>query len=219
MILYMVGVAILFLTGKLNEKLPIALLILPFIALSFYERRYAWSMYYISFPVLLGISDFFKPNSKSNQIIAAGIISIITLVFILSSKVPFERYLTMNWKEFCLAAANQCSFGTLEFISENQLSSNLSTPYSWGGWMIWNFPDVKPSIDGRMHLWEDDKGYSAFEEYYTNVQNWESIDKSKYDRVLVLRSKPMYGRLIKLTKEGKWRLVYGDNVSAVFVRR
>jgi len=64
------------------------------------------------------------------------------------------------------------------------LTSDLSTPYSWGGWMIWNYPDVKPSIDGRMHLWEDEKGYSAFAEYYTNVQDWESIDKSRYNNVL-----------------------------------
>ncbi len=217
--LYLVGVAVLFLTGKLKENLPIVLLILPLIALSFYERRYAWSMYYISFPVFLGISDFFKPKSKSNQIIFASFISVVVLIFVLSSKVPFEKYLTMDWKNYCLSPAISCSYGALDFISKNNLSENLSSPYSWGGWMIWNYPEIKPSIDGRMHLWEDEKGYSAFEEYYSNVQDWENIDKSRYNRVLVLKTKPMYKRLISLTKEGKWKLVYRDGISAVFVRR
>src|SRR3990167_9177782 len=217
--LYMIGFVILFLTGKLKERLPIVLLILLFLTLSFYERRYAWSMYYLSFPVLLAFSDFFKPKSKPNQIISASIISIISLIFILSSRVPFEKYLTMTWKDYCLYPAISCSYGALEFISENKLSNNLSTPYSWGGWMIWNFPNIKPSIDGRMHLWEDENGYSAFEEYYTNVQDWKSIDKSRYDRVLVLKSKPMYKRLVKLTREGKWKLVYRDEFSGVFIRK
>ena len=217
--LYMASVAILFLTGKLKEKLPIALLILPFIALSFYERRYAWSMYYISFPILLGLSDFFKPKSEKNQIIAASVISVVSLIFILSSKIPFDKYLAMNWGEYCLYPSISCSYEALEFISENKLSNNLSTPYSWGGWMIWNFPNIKPSIDGRMHLWEDKSGYSAFAEYYTNVQDWKSIDKSKYNTVLVLKQKPMFKRLKKLTVEGKWKLVYRDNISAVFVRK
>ena len=84
--------------------------------------------------------------------------------------------------------------------------------------MIWNYPNVKPSIDGRMHLWEDEKGYSAFAEYYTNVQDWESIDRSKYDTVVALKIKPVYKRLNTLTKEGKWRKVYEDGFSAVFVR-
>lgn len=216
--LYMISVGILFLTGQLKEKLPIALLILPFMALSFYERRYAWSMYYISFPVLIAISDFLRPKSKSNQIIAASIISAISLIFILNSKIPFERYITMNWGGFCLYPAISCSYGALEYISENKLSENLSTPYSWGGWMIWNFPNIKPSIDGRMHLWKDENGYSAFAEYYPNVQDWKSIDKSSYNTVLALKSKPIYKRLLKLNREKKWRIVYGDEVSAIFVR-
>ncbi len=216
--LYLISVVILFLTGKLKNSLPIVILILPFMALSFYERRYAWSMYYISFPVLLAISDFFKPPSKSNQVIFASILAITSLVFILSSKIPSEKYFTMNWQEYCKAPANLCTYGAINFISENNLSENLSTPYSWGGWMIWNFPNVKPSIDGRMHLWKDKDGYSAFAEYYTNVQDWKSIDNSRYDRVLVLKSKPMYKRLVELTKKEKWKLVYRDKISAVFIR-
>ena len=217
--LYLVGVMILIATGKLRERLPIALLILLFIFLSYFERRYAWSMYYVSFPILFGISDFFKPNSRQNQILAAFIFTLILLVYVINSKSPLNQYLNMDWNRYCQSSITLCSPRTLEFIRKNNLTVNLSTPYSWGGWMIWNYPDVKPSIDGRMHLWEDEKGYSAFAEYYTNVQDWESIDKSKYNNVLVLKQKPMFKRLKTLTAEGKWRFVYEDNVSAVFIRK
>ncbi len=217
--LYIVGILILFTLGKIKKILPIAILLLIFMTLSFYERRYAWSMYYLSFPILLGISGFFKPKSKSTLLIAS---SIVTLVFLFSAiyiKEPTKNYQTMNWQRYCLNQSNLCSYGAIDFISRNKLTQNLSTPYSWGGWMIWNYPEIKPSIDGRMHLWKDRNGYSAFGEYYTNVQDWESIDKSKYDTVLVLKQKPMFKRLKKLTVEGKWRWVYEDRVSAVFVRK
>lgn len=217
--LYLVGIIILFSTGKLKERLPIVLLISLFLLLSLYERRYAWSMYYISFPILMGLSDFFKPNLKTNQTLGASVIAILSLVFVINTKSPIDKYQTMNWNRYCLSTANLCSPKALEFIKKNNLTADLSTPYSWGGWMIWNYPEIKPSIDGRMHLWEDEKGYSAFAEYYTNVQDWESIDKSKYKTVLVLKQKPMFKRLKTLTVEGKWRFVYEDSVSAVFIRK
>ncbi|MBI2621666.1 MAG: hypothetical protein HYW63_03435 [Candidatus Levybacteria bacterium] len=218
--LFLASVLILFFTGRLGkEKLPVVGLIILFILLSFYERRYAWSMYYISFPILVGISGFFKPNSKSKQFFIAGGVSIIFLLIVISTKEPIKNYQTMNWQTYCQTQSNLCSYNAVLFLSKNNLTTNLSTPYSWGGWMIWNFPDVMPSVDGRMVAWKDEEGYSAFAEYYTNVTDWESIDKSKYDVVLVLKQKPMFKRLKSLTAEGKWRWLYEDPISAVFVRK
>ncbi len=216
--LYLVGVLLLFMNGRLKKNLTFALLILLFMGLSFYERRYAWSMYYLSVPILIGISEFLKPSSKSVQKTAVLILSSLFLILTIHFKEPPKYYLSMDWNRFCLNPSNACSYGAIDFISRNKLTENLSTPYSWGGWMIWNFPEIKPSIDGRMHLWKDENGYSAFGEYYTNVQDWKSIDKSKYNTVLVLKQKPMFKRLKKLTKEKKWRWVYEDFVSAVFIR-
>jgi hypothetical protein len=216
--LYFISIAILFATGKVKKLLPIITLTLIFMALSFYERRYAWSMYYMSVPILMGISEFLKPESESIQKKAVLIISVAFLILVSQFKEKPNEYLNMNWYRFCESSANRCSYGALTFIKENKLTENLSTPYSWGGWMIWNYPEIKPSIDGRMHLWKDEKGYSAFGEYYTNVQDWESIDKSKYETVVVLKQKPMFKRLKKLTAEKKWRWVYEDKISAVFIR-
>lgn len=216
--LYLVGVLLLFMSGKLKKNLTFALLILLFMGLSFYERRYAWSMYYLSVPILIGISEYLKPTSKSVQRTVVLLFSSIFLITAIHFKQSPNYYLSMNWDRFCQNSSNACSYGAINFIKKYNLTQNLSTPYSWGGWMIWNFPEVKPSIDGRMHLWKDEKGYSAFGEYYAFVQDWKSIDKSGYNTVLVLKQKPMFKRLKNLTKEGKWRFVYEDDLSAVFVR-
>lgn len=216
--LYLVGILLLFMNGNLKKNLTFSALLLLFIGLSFYERRYSWSLYYLSAPILLGISEYFKPSSKSVQKTVILLVSSVFLIIATHFKNSPNYYLSMNWDRFCLSASNACSYEAIDFILKNNLTTNLSTPYSWGGWMIWNYPEIKPSIDGRMHLWKDKNGYSAFGEYYTNVQDWESIDKSGYNTVLVLKQKPMFKRLKKLTKERKWRFVYEDDLSAVFVR-
>ena len=92
------------------------------------------------------------------------------------------------------------------------------TYYGWGGYMIWQYPQVKPSIDGRMTLWRDESNYSAFEDYYAYEQNTADIQNSAYDTVLMSPQKPLYNRLEKLVSEGKWQKVYEDKDAGVFVR-
>lgn len=217
--LFLGSVFVLFVTGKIKKTFPFVILIVIFLGLSFYERRYSWSMYYISAPILLGISEYLKPTSKSIQNTVILFLSFAFVLVAVQFKHSPEYYLSMNWSKYCLNPSNLCSYGAMDFISKNNLTNNISTPYSWGGWMIWNFPEIKPSIDGRMHVWRDKDGYSAFGDYYTYVQDWESIDKSRYNTVLVLKQKPMFKRLKKLTKERKWKFVYEDRASAVFVRK
>ena len=90
--------------------------------------------------------------------------------------------------------------------------------YNWGGWIIWNYPEIKPTIDGRMHLWRDKNGYSGFEEFFSLEQNFTDIDKSKYNVVFISPEKQIYNRLLQLVKEGRWKLVYGDDYSGIFVK-
>lgn len=95
----------------------------------------------------------------------------------------------------------------------------MLTFYNWGGWLIANFPQIKPSIDGRMHLWRDEKGYSSFAEYYPYEQNWKSIDTSDYDIVYMTPEKPLYKQMVSLVKENKWISSYKDDYAAIFERK
>jgi hypothetical protein len=92
------------------------------------------------------------------------------------------------------------------------------TFYNWGGWLIWNYPEIKPSMDGRMPFWKDEKEYSSFAEYYPLEQDWKSIDESKYDYVYITPAKPLYKQMIKLVKEKKWKIIYQDKYAYIFER-
>lgn len=216
--LMFVGLIYLFFTKKVKENFAIITITLIVFSLSFWERRYAWPSYYLAMPLIKPISDFFKPDSKKYTDIFSFIILFLTLVITVIFKSPFTQYSSMSWDIYCKSYLS-CSPKAAEFLKNyNFDKKKLLTLYNWGGWLIWNYPEIKPTIDGRMPFWKDKNGYSAFMDYYSLEQNWKDIDKSKYDIAFMSRSKSIYDRLTKLVKENKWKLVYKDKYSGIFVR-
>lgn len=216
-VLIMFGVMFLYFGEKIKQSITHLSSIGILYTLSFFVKRYTWALYYLTIPFLKPVADFFKPDSEKYTKISASVILLATLAITVWLKNPTSTLQNMSWDIYCKKYM-LCSPKAVEYIRKNNLKDNLYTFYTWGGWMIWNYPDVKPTIDGRMHLWKDKNGYSAFEHYYPYEQDWYDIDSSKYDVVLMGAYKPVYKRLLELVEEGRWKLVYKDENAGVFVR-
>lgn len=186
-------------------------------ALSFWARRFAWAMYYFALPLLQPLSNFFKPTKEKNARKAAVVLVLLEIAVILFFKQPLTQFSTMDWRTYC-RDYNDCSFGAADYLREKKLTKNLLTFYNWGGFLTWNYPDIKPSIDGRMPFWRNEKKYSGFLDYYQYEQDWKSVDSSTYDTVLISHGKPLYKRLLTLEEKGKWQEVYADDRASIFVR-
>ena len=212
------GLIFLIFEGKFKEKISQITIASLLYLISFYVRRFVWPMYYLAIPLIAPLAKFFKPQSKKYTKYAATIIFVtyISLTFLIDN--PTKRIQNMSWQTYCQKFVS-CSDGAIQYLTSNQLTSNLLTYYGWGGYMIWRYPEIKPSIDGRMHLWQDNNGYSAFEEYFAYEQNINDIEKSPYDVVLMSPQKPLYKHLDKLSTENKWQKVYEDKFAGVFVRK
>lgn len=227
------GIILLFFSEKIKYKIPEISTASILYLISFSVRRFVWPMYYFSIPLIAPVASFFKPESKKYANIAAGTIFVtyIALTFLIDN--PIKRIQNMSWQTYCQKFV-QCSDNAINHLNSildaNSLDvfdpeglrpewAKLLTYYGWGGYMIANYPQVKPSVDGRMTLWRDQTGYSAFEEYYAYEQNINDIEKSPYDIVLMSPQKPMYQRLNQLVDQGKWQRVYEDKFAGVFVRR
>ncbi len=211
------GMIILFAENKLVRKIPETSIFLVTYALSLSVRRYAWMMYYLSIPLLKPLVHFLEPNQKKYQYISGSLILLVIGIPIAYFKLPLSQYYNFSWSKYC--TYYYCSEKAADFIIKNDLEEKkLFTLYNWGGWLIWNYPKIKPTIDGRMHLWRDKNGYSAFDQYYAIEQNITDIDKTKYNAAYMSFEKPVYNRLIELVKEGKWKLVYYNKYSGIFVK-
>lgn len=216
-ILTFFGLVYLTFNEELKRRIPSIGVVSILYALSWWVRRYAWSMYYLGIPLLKPVAAFVKPDSEKIARLSALILFCFYSASAIYIKMPLSQFSEMNWEIYC-SEFNNCTSESIEFVRDNNLTDNLLSLYGWGGFMIWNYPEVKPSIDGRMHLWKDETGYSAFSDYYALEQNWEDVDNSKYDVALMWYDKPIYNRLEELVEEGKWEKVYEDDVAGVFVR-
>lgn len=212
------GVLFLILGGKLKEKIPIVTIAFLLFAISFLVRRFTWPMYYFSMALIAPVADFFNPQSKRGQLIGGCLVLITAFALLILISNPINRIRNMSWESYC-AKSTKCNGQLMEYLLKNGYGGQLLTVYDWGGWIIWNYPEIKPSIDGRMHLWRDENGYSAFSDYFQYEQNNLEINNSKYDTVLMTAQKPLYKHLKKIVSEGKWRLVYEDKGAGIFERR
>lgn len=183
---------------------------------SFFARRYAWLYFFTIIPLIKPLVSYFKPKNKLLSFYIAFGIWLVYSIFVIRDFLPLDNYLNMDWNKYCLLA--ECSPKAAEFILSNNLHKrNLLTFYNFGGWLIWNYPEIKPTIDGRMPSWKE-KGLSPFVDYYNLEQNKIDINKLKFNVVWASNRKPLYYYLVRLSEQGSWKLVYQDQVSGIFVR-
>lgn len=186
---------------------------------TFWIKRYAWPLYYSCVFLMQPVVKFFEPDNKKHSFFMSAIFTISFLLSAIYWKYPFSQVLKMNWESYCKETIG-CSPRAAQTVIVNKLNNEkLLTIYDYGGWLIWNYPEIKPTIDGRMHLWRNESGYSAFEYYYPIEQNINDIDNSRYNAVLTSHRKPIYERLLELKKQNKWKEIYSDEYSSVFVRK
>lgn len=217
-ILLIINVRVIIDRKKFSDYFEWLIITLLFYFLSFWMRRYAWSMYLLSTTL---VTFYFKEIEpvKYNFLRKTIPIVIFSAIYCYNVfyQIPRQKLTIMNWDRFCRDFI-KCSPKSAEFLIENKLSGKFLSNYNWGGWLIWNYPEIKPSIDGRMHLWRDEKGYSAFANYYFLEQDVNDIDRSEYDIAYISSEKPLYKKLIQLVDAGKWKALYIDELSGVFVR-
>jgi len=211
--------AFLLLKKKLIMMLPVWGITFILIIFSFFVRRYAWPAYYLLFFFFHLFGQIIESYLKKYLYIAAVAISIISVVFAIISKNPINQFAIMSWDTYCNIQIAQCSPGSAEFLREHQLNKNLFSYYDWGGWLIWNYPDIKPVIDGRMSVWQDNTGYSAVADYRDYLSAKKNIDNSGYDIVYLPQDRsPLHFELSNLVSQNKWKLVYRDDNSEIVIR-
>ncbi|OGG08313.1 hypothetical protein A3D05_02830 [Candidatus Gottesmanbacteria bacterium RIFCSPHIGHO2_02_FULL_40_24] len=186
--------------------------------LSHWMRRYAWTMYPVSLPVAGFLFKDIKPDRRKSVLrFLPYLIFIIIYFAAVKIHIPGQKLTKMNWSRFCNEFI-KCSPESAEFLLNNKPPGKFLSFYNWGGYLIWNYPEIVPSVDGRMHLWQDKTGYSAFSKYYLLEQDIRNIDNSDYDTVYISTEKPLYRRLTTLSDRGQWTRVYEDESAAVFTR-
>jgi len=180
----------------------------------------------VSFYVILKNIELVKKDllpilkNKLNKIPAFT--STLFLIFLSTSALLIftnNFFLSLNLKKW--AVKNKYPYGAVSYIKKNPIEGNMLNDYSWGGYLIWQLPEYKTFIDGRMTAWRDESSY-LMEDYreiiYATEKNRGVLDKylEKYNIKWVLNRPD--SQLVKYLKENRpdeWKVLFEDEVSTI----
>ncbi len=112
--------------------------------------------------------------------------------------------------------------GGAEFIKRENLKGPIFNLYNDGGFLIWNlYPSEKIFIDGRSEVYSQDK----LDEYLSILgggENWRELVYDKYKLqyffISYRRNPEKLLPLIRDLENDRWRLVYWDDLSVIYVK-
>ncbi len=109
--------------------------------------------------------------------------------------------------------------GAVQYIKEHQLPGRLFNEYNWGGYLIWQLPEKRVFIDGRMAIWRTPT-QDLFREYQSLSAEDEPattiLDKYGVELALIYRQRPLEQYFLRHTDT--WQIIYQDDLSVLFRR-
>jgi hypothetical protein len=225
-------------------------LALIFLILALKSRRHFPLLLIVSFPLLIDFFIYFFDfkNSQTTGIFknqaAYKIINFFLISYLLAS-IAFQIVST----DFCsnpfLKFNDSYPRDAVLFLKNHPqyLGKKTLAAYSWGGYLIWNLPENKLFIDGRLPQYEF-ANHTLMEEYYEFFKKDKSEEKlGQYGVELVLldikQNEIKFNWLEKrlalfneaainkrendlrdyLSNSNKWVMIYSDGVSAVYAKK
>ena len=189
---------------KLDEVLLVAFALgtaLPHVRLLFFAGL-------IVAPILAPRLKLFPPYRREhdqpwlNACIMAAVVGAILLLF------PSAAYLQRKVDADFPTAA-------LQFMQRQHVNGRIFNEYSWGGYMEWYAPELKPLIDTRTDIFIYNGVFDDYLRATANDPSFHILDKYQIDYVLL----PPQRSLIYLLKQSPaWRPVYTDKVATLFER-
>jgi len=118
-------------------------------------------------------------------------------------------------------------YNALGYIKKNPMGGNMWNTYNWGGYLIWQLPEYKTFIDGRMAAWNEN-GKFFIKEYrlisYDPEKYSDLLNKylSDYNITWILdipKSKVIKYLLEKSNQNSQWKSVYEDEISIIIKKK
>ncbi|OGB73456.1 hypothetical protein A3K24_01165 [candidate division Kazan bacterium RIFCSPHIGHO2_01_FULL_44_14] len=102
----------------------------------------------------------------------------------------------------------------------DQIGTRMYNPYSWGGFLVWRFPEQKVFIDGRMAYWKLDNRFV--------FRDAMAIDDGQPGTVSMIQERygvdwviipPGFSLANMLSHQPGWQLVYQDKLAVIYTKK
>lgn len=101
----------------------------------------------------------------------------------------------------------------ISYMQENKITEKVFNDYAWGGFMLWQSPDIKVFIDGRMTGWRNERGEQVLADYLGIIEG-KCDTLGKYEVEVVLSRRKDEFKCFE-----NYIQVYEDDIAKVKVRK
>ena len=155
------------------------------------------------------LSDLFR-NASAQKIFAALLATASVGIVVATGTLHKERAWTME------IPRHEYPVAALDYIKQHGLRGNMLTFFDWGEECIWELPDSRVSIDGRLDTCYPRGVFDANWNFYNaEVSRQPALNLEQADFALLPPN--MAGAGMLWQKLG-WQPVYSDNTAVVLVR-
>jgi len=146
--------------------------------------------------VLINKLKTIKPTKGINRVVWASML--VLWIFIITSTVISVRGSIYQHEKYPIKA--------VAYLRDNNCKGNIFNSYNYGGYLIWQLPDAKVYIDGRMPSWVNNN-QNYFNDYLDFINKEESRKDqiNKYDiRCVLISNDEAYPKNNKSQPLGDW---------------
>ena len=179
---------------------------------AFRTMRDAW---FICIPAAACIADYPAPELErdraGNWSEKIGVATAVVLLLAL-----FSRSTDFNQRGFDRAISGQYPVNAVNFLRRNPVPGPLYNNLNWGGFLMWYMPDYPVAIDGRNDLYGDDMD-KIFFDCQNAAASYTTDPYLNQARVVLLDSNLPLAKILSI--DGRFELVYHDQIATVYARR
>lgn len=133
--------------------------------------------------------------------------------------IPWKIFSNYTYTDYC-SSGSHCSENLTSYLIKNPPQGKGFNFYDWGGYLIGRGVPVKLFLDGRMHLWKDEKtGFQPFLEYQKMYYDGDLTRFNKYDfDWIIAPTGSNISMYIQYKKDKDWKAAYMDSDATYWIR-
>ncbi len=194
------------------------LLLAAAVYFTFRGRRDVWLMALAAAVLIPGTRRLLpavsgSPVSLSFKLTRRRVAAAAAAVILLTLSLAWSRELTeANLRQ---AVAETFPQHAVAAIEKQGYVGPLFNDFNWGGYLMWELPRIKVSIDGRSNMHGDERVQQSFDTWSANP-GWEKdAELAAANLIIANKTTPLAG-LLRFDRH--FALAYEDELSLVFVR-
>lgn len=216
-IIYLSLLAILLLFSFKKTDYTYLAICIIFLHMGFSSWRHMPLFIIVSTPLWISITESIAGSELLKVVRKKWFLAALALAVFLIAQQKLTKVIPVSFTLEKLAGDGQYPLGAVEYLRGNPVEGRMFNEYNWGGFLIWQYPEKKVFIDGRMPSWRfgDLKIFERFNGIFKYEENWQDTLK-KYDVSFAL----IYNNPINIAMFSRagWKEVFRDNLSVVFLK-